>query len=722
MGLGLSVGSLYTIHVISHEGDASTVTTGTISFPALTSNTGTQVLGSGQISVSCSPNPAVIGTEVTCSASIPVSVSAGAKMISWASDISGSFTSATCNAASGSCAVGFTPLSAGTANVSASFFVGGQQDSGEYAVIVDRASTLTLITCAPLVTIGSSSQCTATVVGYGTPTGNVSFSASGSGTFAQSDCILNGGTCSVSYTPSGVSVTSQSIIATYEGDSANSGSVSSAYPLTVGTHATSSSVVCTPDSITIGSSTSCAVSVSGLNPSGSVDLTSSDSNATFTPSAQCTLQSGSCSVIAYTPSKAGSTRILASYLGDSDNAPSSSATILSVNVETSSATVSCSPSPIAIGSKSNCTASVTGYNPTGLVSWIAPSGSFSGNDTCHLSFGSCSISYTALSSTSPVTIQGSYAGDSDNSPSLGSFQLALTSAQSSATVVCTPNPDTIGSSSSCSATVTGYGVPSGTISFSSTDTGAAFVPTACTLVASGPSSSSCSSAYSPSTAGSASITAKYSGDSNNSASNSSPFGISISKASPAVSVSCSAVNVGGNSLCTGSVTGGFNPSGTLSFSSSDSGSTFTSSECTIASGSCSVTYTPSAAGSATIQAVYSGDPNNNANSNGVNLNVGMASSVVTVVCIPQSISSNSSTSCTVTVSGYGTPSGTVNWQTSGNGTFSSSPASCVLSSGQCSLSYTATNDVPSAVVMITATYLGDSNNSGNLGTYNVDIS
>lgn len=173
--------------------------------------------------------------------------------------------------------------------------------------------------------------------------------------------------------------------------------------------------------------------------------------------------------------------------------------------------VSCSPGSVAIDSQTTCTATVTGNNATGVISWHSSiSGTFSSN-SCTLSSDSCSVNYSPKSSTSPVTINASYSGDANNVRSYGAYSLEVSpQLQSFVTISCSPTSISVGSSTTCTATVTGNS-PTGTMTFSSNDTGARFSPSpSCTL-----SSGSCQVTYRSATSGSATIRASYSGDSNN---------------------------------------------------------------------------------------------------------------------------------------------------------------------------------------------------------------
>src|SRR4029453_15693389 len=138
----------------------------------------------------------------------------------------------------------------------------------------------------------------------------------------------------------------------------------------------------------------------------------------------------------------------------------------------------------------------------------------------------------------------------------------------------------------------------------------------CNLPASG--TNSCSVTYTPSAAGSSTITGTYGNDSNHNGSKGSDT-VTAAKRDSSTSVSCSPASVVINqgSVCTATVRDASanatptRPTGPVSFSKGpgDAGS-FDNLSCNLpASGtnSCSVTYTPSAAGSSTITVTYGSD-------------------------------------------------------------------------------------------------------------------
>ncbi|MDA4123015.1 MAG: Ig-like domain-containing protein [Thaumarchaeota archaeon] len=228
----------------------------------------------------------------------------------------------------------------------------------------------TSISCAPspaMVTLAST--CTATVRGD-LPTGNVTWTASGTGNFSESSCTLSSGTCSVSYTPS-APPSSVKISASYGGDLYNPGS-SASYSLTAVKDVTTETVQCEPSPAAAGSTATCTASVSGDSPNGTIKWTTSGVDS-FSPADTCTLSSGACAVY-YTPSpSAAPLTITAAYSGDGNNDPvtgtfslgvgaatsSTSASSSTSTTTSSSATVSTSTSPTTVTQTSTATTTVT---------------------------------------------------------------------------------------------------------------------------------------------------------------------------------------------------------------------------------------------------------------------------------------------------------------------------------------------------------------------------
>src|SRR5207249_10125225 len=129
-----------------------------------------------------------------------------------------------------------------------------------------------------------------------------------------------------------------------------------------------------------------------------------------------------------------------------------------------------------------------------------------------------------------------------------------------------------------------------------------------------------------------------------------------------------------------------------SFTTNSTG-TFSATSCTLASGTCSVTYTPTVVGHALITGTYAGESVHTGSSGTFTLASTLRASSTSVTCSPASVLDNTPSTCTVTVSdasGAGgiTTTGSVSFTSNSTGTFSAT--SCTLASGTCSLNYTLT--------------------------------
>lgn len=285
------------------------------------------------------------------------------------------------------------------------------------------SATATTISCTPTtLSVGSSTTCTVTVSGYsGSITGEtVSIAMSGgTGNIATTGCALSGGTCSTAVQATGVGT--PTIQAAYGGDSGNTGS-SGTTSVTITQATTTTHISCVASSDIVGSADTCSATIgNGYSVSGTVSWTTSGQGQ-FAPANPCSLSSGTCSVN-YTPTQTGTVQITGTYSGDTNNAGSSSSYTLTVSKYQSTTVVNCNPQTVIVGSLATCTATVTGYAPTGTVAWTnTGTGTFS-SKSCTLSgssTGSCQVTFTPQNS---ATITATYNGDSNNLGSLGTFQV-----------------------------------------------------------------------------------------------------------------------------------------------------------------------------------------------------------------------------------------------------------------------------------------------------------
>jgi hypothetical protein len=160
------------------------------------------------------------------------------------------------------------------------------------------------------------------------PTGSVTFSSDGAGTFSAGSCSVSGtgatATCQVSYTPNPGSEGQHTITADYLGDNSHLASAAS-FVLTVGTRSTSASLSCI-GRLHVGKLITCTVTVvdtspgTPMTPAGTATFTSSHPGHFSSTTCQLSENNdaASCSVT-FTPSRTGSDTITATYGGDSDH-------------------------------------------------------------------------------------------------------------------------------------------------------------------------------------------------------------------------------------------------------------------------------------------------------------------------------------------------------------------------------------------------------------------
>jgi hypothetical protein len=575
-----------------------------------------------------------------------------------------------------------------------------------------RATTITDVSCGSFtILLGATTTCTVRVSGN-SPTETVNWSQTGLGlTLSSSSCSLSTSQCQINVT--GTAVGSVTIKASYVGDSNNLASNST---MLVSVNQASETTVSCSSPVAVGTPSTCTATVSGYNPSGTVTFTASGSG-TFLPSGVCTLSSGGSCSVGYVPgTTTGSPQtITASYSGDINNLPSSGVSEVMVNPSITGTAVTCNLSTVLLGTSTECIATVTDHSPTGTVSWSQAGGAGSvtiSPTSCTLTSSyQCEVTVTGTE-VGPVTLKASYGGDTNDVSSSSTFALTVSYGETSS---CSLASVVVGTPTSCRATVTGSPTPTGKVTWSSSPLGK-FSSPSCKL-----KNGACSVVYTPSSSGSTTITAKYTGHPSYSAT----FGLTVNKAPTTTRISCSptSVVVGSSKTikCTATVTG-YKPTGTVTWtqSSVNGGSvSLISATCTLAKGHCSVTMTATSAGTVTITGTYGGDTNNFGSPGASGVTIKQAKTSLSLSC---SSASKDKWTCTATLKGFfGSVSGeAITWsQTGGKGKVTFSPSNtCTLSSGPsstmtCSVTVTGTSK---GSVTIEAVYPGDTNNVGSSRT------
>src|SRR5213076_2618183 len=274
--------------------------------------------------------------------------------------------------------------------------------------------------------------CTATVsdtagTGASTPTGTVSWTSDGAGTFSAASCTLDAsGKCTVNYTPTAVGTGTHKITGSYGGDAKHATSTGS-FDEAVGRRATATSVSCTPPSVAVDSATACTATVtngSGANiPTGTVSWTS-DGTGSFS-AASCTLDATGKCTVNYTPTAVGTGthKITGSYGGDAKHATRS-------------------------GSYNEAVATRTSGTSDGT-------GNFSPARRTLDATGKCTVNYTPTAvGTGTHKLTGSYGGDAKHATSTGSFDEGVGRRATATNVSCTPPSVAVDSATACTETVT----------------------------------------------------------------------------------------------------------------------------------------------------------------------------------------------------------------------------------------------------------------------------
>jgi len=192
-------------------------------------------------------------------------------------------------------------------------------------------------------------------------------------------------------------------------------------------------------------------------------------------------------------------------------------TTLTVNRTSSSVTLSSSTNPSAVGQSFTLTANVSASNATGTVSFY-PSGSEVEYGRATISNGTATFTIS-LSPAGTYALSATYNGDANYNPSTSSSISQTAKNPTSVSVSTSPNPSTINGSVTIRASV----------SPSSASGQVTFFDGGNSLGTTGVSAGSASIATSSLGVGTHSLTASYSGDSNNISSSSSTYSHTVNK-------------------------------------------------------------------------------------------------------------------------------------------------------------------------------------------------
>ena len=495
------------------------------------------------------------------------------------------------------------------------------------------------------VTVGGQVADEATVSGGASPTGTVTFrlydNPNGTGTPLYTDAnvpLSGGGAASGNYPTT--SAGTDYWVATYNGDAHNYPVSSGAAdePVTVGQATPSISTSAQPASATVGAKVADQATVSGGDsPTGTVTFALyGNPNGTGTPlytDANVPLSGGGATSGSYPTTSTGTDYWVATYNGDANNNSVTSGTAdepVTVGQATPSISTSAQPSSTTVGGQVADRATVnSGDSPSGTVTFRLYDNS-SGTGTPLYTDADVPLSGGAAASGSyPTTSAGTdywvatYNGDANNSSvSSGTADEPVSVGQMTPSISTSAQPSsvTVGGQVADQATVSGGDSPTGTVTFTlydnSSGTGNSLYTDANEPLNNG---SAQSASYTTTSAGTDYWVATYNGDTNNSpvSSGGGDEPVSVGQGTPSISTSAQPTSaVLGTSIADqATMSGGENPSGTVTFDLYDNSTgtgpaLFTSSKPLSGGTATSGSYTPTATGTYYWVATYGGDANN----------------------------------------------------------------------------------------------------------------
>jgi hypothetical protein len=633
---------------------------------------------------------------------------------------------ATLNAATG--AITGTP-DAATTTSGLEFTVtdsnGFTASSGSLSLTVNQGSTTTSLSISPS-SVDYGNEQTATFTSTvtpqagGTPTGTITIKAGA--TTLCTIAVPTHTTCTGPATGLAASGTAYSVTATYGGDTNFTGSSSGAHDLTVNQDSTTATVSVSPTTVTYGNESAAVFTVSVTTGHGEA-LPASEPVTVHVGSASCVATlaalsgSGTCSLASGDNTALGvagsSYAVTATYPGDTDLAASALATAptpLSVTKDTTTTTVSESPTSVVYGNESTVTFTV---GVTAHYGETMPAGDtvtvHAGTATCTVTLPAttCTIGDTALgASGSAYAVSADYNGDANLQTSAGNATTGVTVSKDATATTVAESPTTVTYGSESSVTFTagvtahfGEPVPNG----DTITVGIAGGGVTCTVVL--PATTCTISDTALHAGGPYSVTDTYNGDGNLETSTANAVtGLTVGKATLTVTASTTSTSYGTVPTVTPNYSG---------FKGTDGvGAIGTAPTC-----SSTVTVT-------TVPGVYPG-ANTCTGGTATDYTFSFAAGGATVnKATPSNVVTNSSpttvgTAVTFTATlsgpvGAATPTGTVSWTVSGTGGKTACDSSTTTLSGG-----TATCTITPAsagTYIVSDSYGGDGNYSGPTGS------
>jgi len=334
------------------------------------------------ITLATSPNPSTVGQTVTLTATVSPASATGSVSF-WNVTTVPPIPLGSASLVNGSASVTATLLHVGTHNLQANYV--GDNDYQGYnsrsvTQTVNQVVTTTTLQATPTSTTPGQAVSLTATVSPSTATGTITFL---DGPTNIGTAPLIAGTANVSTFT--LSIGSHSLTASYGGDTNDTSSASAAVTVSVGLQPTTTTLAAAPNPAAAGQGVTLTATVTPGNPTGTVSFFDG-ANLLGTPAVSNGVATFHTSTLS-----TGSHSLTASYGGDTNNAPSTSA---AVNESVTGVTGSTTPNPVSVTpSSGNGSSQVMSFTFNDSRGWqdldvvnVLINNSLDGRNACYLAY------------------------------------------------------------------------------------------------------------------------------------------------------------------------------------------------------------------------------------------------------------------------------------------------------------------------------------------------
>ncbi len=210
--------------------------------------------------------------------------------------------------------------------------------------------------------------------------------------------------------------------------------------------------MCSPNTLTGGSNTSCTVALSGAAPSGGTPVALSSNSPNAIVPGQVTVPAG-LSSISFAVSTLSVTSTKTPILSASSSGVTQTVTLTLQSGVGSLASLSCNPGVIATTSSANCTVSLTAAAPAGglTITLTSDNVAVSVPSNVLVPAGSSSVVFSAAAGSSPTDLTALLTATLNGG--VTTFPVTVSTAPSVASISCIPASIAQGTSSNCTVTL-----------------------------------------------------------------------------------------------------------------------------------------------------------------------------------------------------------------------------------------------------------------------------